>query len=51
MGWLDYYYLIKRYGSVEKAPEKLRTQAAKANPNTPEAAQRLAERIWAERST
>lgn len=48
MSWLDYYRLIERYGSVDKAPKAERVAAAKGNPNTPAAARALAERIWSE---
>lgn len=47
MGWYDYYRLIEQYGSVDAAPKPMREAAAKANPNTPSDARKLAEYIWA----
>ena len=46
MGWLDYYYLIRRYGSVDNAPQEEQAQAAKWNPNNPGSARSFAEHIW-----
>lgn len=44
MGWLDYYWLIEKYGSVDAAPKAERMRAAKGNSNTPWEAREIAEK-------
>lgn len=51
MSWRDYYRLLERYnGDLGKATKAEMASAARGNPNTPEAARRLAERkCWQDR--
>jgi|Deesub1362B_J571_1020462.scaffolds.fasta_scaffold01301_5 hypothetical protein len=47
MGWLDYYRLLEKYnGDLSKATEEELEAAARANPNDPATARRMAKEEW-----
>jgi len=49
MGWIDYYTLLEENnGDLSKAPENDLAWAARCNPNDPESARKVAEKIYKE---
>ena len=47
MGWLDYYWLLKKYdGNLSAATPQELEAAARANPNDPESARRIAQEAY-----